>query len=146
MPNQATRGQLLVGDLIVSDENATSGAPVPRTARVTMTAATGNAAALSWGNPTGGRIIVQNVVIDITTASGATTTIDVGVDADGTGTDDTLIDGKSTATAGVISSIDDGGTNGKAARALTSSEYVTGSITGTIGSFEGVAYITYIPA
>jgi hypothetical protein len=100
-----------------------------------MTAATGNAAALSWGNPTGGRIIVQNVVIDITTASGATTTIDVGVDANGTGTDDTLIDGKSTATAGVISSIDDAGTNGK-----------TGSITGTIGSFAGVAYITYIPA
>jgi len=146
MPTKATNGQLLAGDIIVEDANATSGAPVVRTARVTMTSATGNAAALSWGNPTGGRIIVQSVIIDITTASGATTTIDVGVDADGTGSDDTLIDGKSTAAAGVISSIDDGGTNGKAARALTSSEYVTGSITGTIGSFAGVAYISYIPA
>jgi hypothetical protein len=146
MPNKATNGQLLVGDLIVEDANATNGAPVPRTARVTMTAATGDAGALSWGNPTGGRIIVQSVVIDITTASGATTTIDVGVDADGTGSDDTLIDGKSTATAGVFSSIDDPGTNGRAQQALTSSEFVTGSITGTIGSFAGVAYITYIPA
>lgn len=146
MPNQATRGQLLVGDLIVSDENATTGAPVPRTARVTMTAATGNAAALSWGNPTGGRIIVHSVLIDITTATGGTTTIDVGVDADGTGTDDSFIDGAATDAVVVLSSVDDGGTNGKAARALTSSEFVTGSITGTIGSFAGVAYITYTPA
>lgn len=146
MPNKATNGQLLVGDLTIEDANATNGAPVPRTARVTMTAATGNAAALSWGNPTGGRIIVQSVIIDITTATGATTTIDVGVDSAGTGTDDTLIDGADTTAAGVISSIDNGGTNGKAARALTSSEYVTGSITGTIGSFAGVAYITYVPA
>lgn len=144
--NKATNGRLLVGDLVIEDANATSGAPVARVARVTMTSATGAGAALAWQNPTGGRIIVTSVVIDITTASGATTTIDVGVAADGTTSSDTLIDGKSTATAAVISSIDDGGSNGKAARALTSAQFVTGSITGTIGSFAGTAYITYVPA
>ena len=145
MPNKATNGQLLAGDIIVEDANATSGAPVVRTARVTMTAATGAGGALSWQNPTGGRIIVTSLVIDITTASG-TATIDAGVAANGTTSSDTLIDGKSTNAAGVISSIDDGGTNGLAARALTSSQFVTGSITGTIGSFAGVAYISYVPA
>ena len=145
MPNKATNGQLLAGDIIVEDANATSGAPVVRTARVTMTASTGAGAALSWQNPTGGRILVTSLVIDITTASG-TATIDAGVAADGTTSSDTLIDGKSTAAAAVISSINDGGTNGKAAQALTSSQFVTGSITGTIGSFAGVAYISYVPA
>lgn len=145
MPNKATNGQLLAGDIIVEDANATSGAPVVRTARVTMTAATGAGGALSWQNPTGGRIVVTSLVIDITTASG-TATIDAGVAANGTTSSDTLIDGKTTAAAVVISSIDDGGTNGLAARALTSSQFVTGSITGTIGSFAGVAYISYVPA
>ena len=146
MPNKATNGQLLAGDIIVEDANATSGAPVVRTARVTMTAATGAGGALAWQNPTGGRIIVTSLVIDITTASGSTTTIDAGVAADGTTSADTLIDRKTTAAAAVISSINDGGTNGKAAQALTSSQFVTGSITGTIGSFAGVAYISYVPA
>jgi len=144
--NKATNGTLLVGDIVVEDANATSGAPVARVARVTMGSATGAGNALAWQNPTGGRIIVTSVVVDITTASGATTTIDVGVAADGTTSSDTLIDGKSTASAGVISSIDDGGTNGKAARALTATQFITGSITGTIGSFAGTAYITYVPA
>jgi len=144
--NKATNGTLLVGDIVVEDANATSGAPVARVARVTMGSATGAGNALAWQNPTGGRIIVTSVVVDITTASGATTTIDVGVAANGTTSSDTLIDGKSTASAGVISSIDDGGTNGKAARALTATQFITGSITGTIGSFAGTAYITYVPA
>ena len=53
-------------------------------------------------------IVVTSLVIDITTASG-TATIDAGVAANGTTSSDTLIDGKTTATAAVISSIDDGG-------------------------------------
>lgn len=145
MPNLATKGKLTAGDIELDDANATNGAPVVRTARVTMTAATGAGGALSWQNPTGGRIIVTSLVIDITTGSG-TATIDAGVAANGTTSSDTLIDGKSTAAAAVISSIDDGGTNGLAARAVTSSQFVTGSITGTIGSFAGVAYISYVPA
>lgn len=141
MPNQATRGQLLAGDLLLSD-----GSSAVRTVAVTMTAATGNAAALSWSNPTGGAILVHSVMVNITAGSDAATTIDVGVDADGTGTDDTLIDGAATDVVTVLSSVEDGGTNGNGARPLTSSQYVTGSITGTIGSFAGVAYITYTPA
>jgi len=145
MPNLATKGQLLAGDIIISDDNSDAGAKVARVAKVSMTSATGAGGALSWGNPTDGRIIVTSLVIDITTASGATTTIDAGVAANGTTSSDLLIDGHSTATAGTINSANHNGTNGEMARAVTSSQFVTGSITGTIGSFAGVAYITYVP-
>ena len=143
--NTTTQGRTLAGDSIIEDKNSTNGAPVARTSVITMTSATGAAGALSWQNPTGGRIIVLSVVIDITTASGSTTTIDVGV-ASSAATDDTLIDGKTTATAQVINSADDGGTNGAMCRAVAADYYVTGSITGTIGSFAGSAYITWVPA
>ena len=144
MPNLATKGQLLAGDIIIADDNSDAGAKVARVASVAMTAATGAGGALAWGNPTGGRIVVTSLVIDITTGSG-TATIDAGVAANGTTSSDLLIDGHSTATAVTINSANHNGTNGEMARALTSSQYVTGSITGTIGSFAGVAYITYVP-
>jgi|APSaa5957512535_1039671.scaffolds.fasta_scaffold04353_11 hypothetical protein len=142
--NQSTQGTSLSGGLAVEDSKADNGASVPRTSIVTMTASTGAGNALAWQNASGGRIIVLSVAIDITTASEAATTIDVGVASSAT-TDDTLIDGKTTATAAVINSADDGGTNGAMARAVASDYYVTGSITGTIGSFAGKAYITWVP-
>ena len=104
--NRLTQGQGLFGDLVVEDSKADNGAAVPRTSIITMTAATGAGGALAWENASGQRIIVQSVIIDITTASGSTTTIDVGVAANGTTSDDTLIDGKTTATAQVINSAD----------------------------------------
>jgi len=144
MPNLVTQGQAIFGDAIISDSSATTGAPVARVSRVVMTAATGAKNALSWQNPTGQRIIVLHVAIDITTGSG-TATIDVGI-GDGTNAShDDLIDGRSTATAAVINSATHNGTNGACSRALPKDLFLTGSITGTIGAFAGVAYITYVP-
>lgn len=140
--NQITQGAALAGDVIIEDNSV--GAPVPRTSKVAMTAATGAGGALAWANPTGATIIVTKIDIHITTGSG-TATIDAGVAANATTSNDTLIDGQSTATAGVINSAVHHGTNGAGAVAVTSSQYITGSISGTIGSFAGNAYITWIP-
>ena len=144
--NQSTQGRTIAGESLIEDSNSDNGAPVVRTSTLAMTSATGSGGALSWQNPTGGRIIVHSLIIDITTASSATTTIDAGVASGSTTTSDDLIDGKSTAAAGVIHSIQHHGTNGAASRAVPADYYVTGSITGTIGSFAATAYISWTPA
>jgi len=140
--NQLTAGKALVGSLVQTGNGVS--ALTPATEVVAMTAATGAAGAFAWPNPTGGAIEILSCIVAVTTASGATTTIDVGIDADGTGTSDTLIDGQTTAS---VNSIGSGqGTNGRLGQRCAAGQYVTGSITGTIGSFAGTAYITYVPA
>ena len=143
--NTTTHGRTLAGESIIEDPNSDNGAPVVRTSLITMTAATGAGGALSWQNPTGERILVHGLMIDITTASGSTTTIDCGVAAGATTSSDDLIDGKTTATAAVIHSWHHYGSNGAASRAVPADYYVTGSITGTIGSFAAKAYIQWTP-
>lgn len=140
--NQLTAGRALVGEVVQTANG--SNAITPRTEVVTMTAATGNAGALSWANPTGAPIVVTSLIVDISVASGTATTIDAGIDADGTGTSDTLIDGQTTAAVNAIGSGQ--GTNGRLGQNCSATEYITGSITGTIGSFAAKAYITYVPA
>ncbi len=143
--NTTTQGRTLAGESIIEDPNSDNGAPVVRTSLITMTAATGAGGALSWQNPTGERILVHGLMIDITTASGSTTTIDCGVASGATTSSDDLIDGKTVATAAVIHSWHHQGTNGAASRAVPADYYVTGSITGTIGSFAAKAYIQWTP-
>ena len=140
--NQLTKGVAQVGDL-----QFVGGAKATKTAKVTMTAATGAGAALSWVNPEGATIIVTGVAIHITTESGAATTIDVGTTAvSGTTSSDNLIDGASTAATAPVTLASPVGTNGRGAQHLEAGDWVTGSITGTIGSFAGTAYISYVLA
>ena len=143
--NTTTQGRTLAGESIIEDANSDNGAPVVRTSLITMTAATGAGGALAWQNPTGERILVHGVMIYITTASGSTTTIDVGVASGATTSADDLIDGKTPATALGIHSWHHYGSNGAASRAVAADHYVTGSITGTIGSFAAKAYIQWTP-
>ena len=146
MANLVTKGKVLAGEISIKDTSSASGVGgiVPRTSKVAMTAATGAGGALAWANPTGGTIIVTKLDIYISTGSG-TATIDAGVAANATTSNDTLIDGQSAAAASVINSAVHHGTNGVGAVAVTSSQYITGSISGTIGSFVGTAFITYYP-
>ena len=143
MPNLVTQGTAIFGEAVVSDGDSNAGAPVARCAVVTLTAATGAGGAFNWQNPTGGRILITSVALDVPVAAGSGT-IDIGVEAIST-SDDTLIDGGSVASVAVINSVDNKGTNGACMRAAAAGQYVTGSITGTIGSFAGTAYITYVP-
>lgn len=102
---------------------------------------------LAWANPTGGSILVQRVILDVTTKATGACTLDVGVAANGTTLNDTLLDGVDVGTAaGVFDNIENQGTNGVAAKKVTSSQYVTASkATGAAAGLVGYAYIHYFP-
>jgi len=121
---------------------------VPVTVRVALSAAADTAGAiLAWANPTGGSIIVTRVVFDVTTASTGACTVDVGVAANATTSNDTIMDGLDVNTAaGTFDNIENQGTNGKSAVKVTSSQYVTASrASGAVAGMVGFAYITFMP-
>jgi hypothetical protein len=100
---------------------------------------------LSVANPETSSIIVDRVIIDVTTAATGAATIDVGVAANGTTSSDTLIDGLDVNTAtGIFDNIDDQGTNGNSVVKLTTSQYITASeATGDVSDLAGKYYIRY---
>lgn len=100
----------------------------------------------SWTNPEGGAIAVMAIELDITTASTAACTVDVGAQATSATTlSDNLIDGKSVATAGLFNNVADVGTNGKSHQRLASGKWVTGSVaSGASAGVVGNVYIHYI--
>jgi len=106
----------------------------------------------------GGTFSVQNpfeeaalvaLVIDKTTGATGIATIDAGVVANATNTGDNLIDGKSVQTAEVISSFNDGGTNGKGWRRMDAkggiNDFVTGTVSADSSGLVGSAYLIFIP-
>lgn len=97
---------------------------------------------LAWANPAGASIIVTNVVLNITTATSGACTLDVGIAANGTTSNDTFIDGVNANATGAKDTIKDAGTNGVACQQLTSSQYITASkATGSAAGMVGFAYI-----
>ena len=59
-----------------------------------LTAGAADAFAFTWQNPETTAVLVQKVIIDVTTVGGtATSVLDVGVAASATGTADTILDG-----------------------------------------------------
>ena len=106
----------------------------------------------------GGTFSVQNpfeeaalvaLVIDKTTGATGIATIDAGVVANATSSGDNLIDGKSVQTAEVISSFNDGGTNGKGWRRVDAkggtNDFVTGTVSADSSGLVGSAYLIFIP-
>lgn len=104
-----------------------------------LAAATGGGGVFNILNPAGATIMIERLLLDITTA-GAAVTIDAGVAATGT-SNDTLIDGGALGAITVIDNISDKGTNGGIAKA-TSTQYITGTassdpttLVGTVGVY-----------
>jgi hypothetical protein len=115
-------------------------------ARGAMTAATTTTGgdSISWANPTGEVILVEDIIIDVTTQATGAATMDVGVAADGTTTSDTLIDGIDVGSAAIVgSAITDGGSSGQANRKMTSSQYITGTPSATLAGLVGTYGIKY---
>lgn len=123
--------------------------PERRIAKVALTAGNANAFAFAWQNPLASKIIVDRVLIDITTAGGtASSVLDVGPAGDATSTADTLIDGLDLNAAALSDNISNGGTNGKARAKLDenggTNDYITGKILAqNAASLAGYAYIHY---
>lgn len=92
----------------------------------------------------GKRCVVEAVALDVRGASSGACTVDVGVAANGTTLNDTLIDGVSVAAAGYKSTKTAPGTNGLPDRLVTAAQYVTGSVaSGASAGIVGEAYIYY---
>ena len=100
----------------------------------------------SLENTYGTDLIIDRVIIQVTTASSAAATIDVGIAGGGTSTGDNCLDGLDVGTAaGVFDNITDKGTNGKSRQRWGSGGFLTaseasGNITGMVG-FYGIHVI-----
>jgi hypothetical protein len=98
-----------------------------------ITRSSGGGGLFNIANPTGATIMIERCALDITTASSAALTIDVGVAATGT-SNDSLIDGVASSVAGVFDNITDAGTNGGASVKCTSAQFITGTLSGASGA------------
>jgi len=114
--------------------------------RATLTAATvtTGGAVLALANPEGRDIVVTRLILNIATASSGAATVDAGIAADAVTSNDTLIDGKSVATAGIFDNIEDQGTNGKSAVKWGSGQYLTITASATLAGLVGEAIIDYV--
>ncbi len=116
-----------------------------RVRKVALSDGDGPVGILFWQNPFGIAILVR-LVLDVTTPATAALTADFGQ----TGTvpmpiSDNLIDGVNLgASAGVFSSIDDDGTNGRTYRRVDVNEHVIGATDlGAAAGLVGNAFIFY---
>lgn len=115
-----------------------------------LTAGLANAFAFAWQNPEPGKILIERVKVDVTTAGGtATSVIDVGSAANATTHSDNLIDGADLNAAALYDNINDAGTNGKARQKVDerggATDYITGQIlVANASSLVGKYYIEYI--
>ena len=101
----------------------------------------------SWQNPESFAILVQHVVLNVTTKTTDACTVDVGTTAtNATTLSDTLIDGKDINTAvGVFTNDESAGTNGKPFKRLAAGKWVTASkASGTSAGLVGTYEIYYI--
>lgn len=96
---------------------------------------------ISIANPFGRTVLIGHCRIYITTVGGAVTA-DIGVAANGTTTSDIIIDGISLNTAGVFDNIlaATAGTNGRPAQTWTSTQFITGTPSGTPTGLVGFFY------
>lgn len=111
-----------------------------------LTAATTTAGGdvISWANPTGENIIINDVILDVTTKTSGAATMDVGVAANGSTSSDTLIDEIDIGSAAIVASCHTApGTNGGADRKVTSSQYITGTPSASAAGLVGTCTILY---
>jgi hypothetical protein len=113
--------------------------------RVALAAVDTAGGCFAWANPEGASILIERVVIDVTTKSTGAGTLSVGTAANGTTSSANLIDTLDVGTAaGTFDNLTDGGTLGKSRQKLTSGQSVTGSkASGALAGLVGFAYIHY---
>jgi len=116
--------------------------------RVALSGGAANAISFAWQNPESSKIIIDRVLLYVTTAGGSGATMDIGVCGSATATSDNLIDGATIDSVGLYDNISDGGTNGKARQIADekggTNDYVTGKILGAdSANLAGYVYIHY---
>jgi len=111
-------------------------------------AAAGDAGILSLTNPEGVDLIITRFIVHTTNAAAAATTIDAGIDNDGTGSADTLLDGRTVNAVGIRDNIMDQDTNGQEAILWPNDEFITitkvaGAAESELG-LEATVFVEYI--
>ena len=80
---------------------------------------------VSVANPFGADAVVYDVILDVTVASGeGTCVLDVGVAAEGTGSD-SLIDGGASNAVAVLNNVENKGSNGGRLRTMGAGQFIT---------------------
>lgn len=99
----------------------------------------------SVANPEGIALIVEGLILDVTTKATGACTADAGIAANGTTLNDTLIDGVDVGTAaGTFDDQKNAGTNGAGARRWGATEYLTVSTaSGASAGLVGTGYVKY---
>ena len=120
---------------------------VVKVAKIALAAVDTGGGVFAWQNDETSSIIVQRLILDVTTKSTGACTLDCGTTATSATTKiDDLIDGLDVnAAAGVFDNITDKGDNGKSRQKLAAGKWVTGSVaSGASAGIVGFAYIEYI--
>ena len=120
---------------------------IVKVAKVPLAAVDTGGGVFSWQNDEGASIIVQRIILDVTTKTTGACTIDVGTTAvNATTSSDNLIDGLDiNAATGVFDNITDKGDNGKSKQKLADGKWVTASkASGASAGLVGFAYIEYV--
>ena len=96
-------------------------------------------------NPFGFQVLIERVILDVTTKTTGACTIDVGVDADGATGDDTLLDGLDIGTAAILSdNLETPGTNGQSCVKWGATQYIVASMaSGAAAGAVGSAYVEF---
>lgn len=126
--------------------NAAAAAANRNIAKVALAGGTDTGGGIfAWQVPTSSDVVIDEVVIDVTTQSTGACTIDVGSTAtSATTSSDNLIDGLSVVATGTFNNNEDKGTNGKSKQRLATGKWVTGSrASGASAGLAGYAYIHY---
>lgn len=120
---------------------------IEKVARVALGVADTGGGVLSWANPEATAILVERIILDVTTVATAACTLDVGSTATSATTlSDTLIDGLDVnAAIGVFDNLGNAGTNGKTRQKVAVGKWVTASkASGAAAGLAGFAYIHYV--
>lgn len=136
-----------IGNVTIGGTKINATDRVVKVAKVALGVADTGGGVFAWANPESVSIVIERIVIDVTTASTGACTIDVGTTAvSATTLSDNLIDGLDTNTAiGTFDNITDKGSNGKSRQKLASGKWVTASrASGAAAGTAGFAYIHYI--
>lgn len=147
MPNQITRGQAVAGKVRTKALDVRGGSERnEKWVKVALAASDSAGGLFAWVNPEAGAIIVTRVILDVTTKTTGACTADVGTAADGTTSNDGLIDGLDiNAATGVFDNLGNAGSNGKTRQRVAAGAYVTGSkATGAAAGLVGSALIAYV--
>ena len=121
---------------------------VVKVAKIALAAVDTGGGVFSWQNDEGASIIVQRLILDVTTKSTGACSLECGTTATSATTlSDNLINAVDVnSAAGVFDNITDKGTNGKSRQKLAAGKWVTGSVVsgGASAGIVGFAYIEYI--